>query len=1360
MTGETDFDGDGRIHVLVDIGADETPFSKELSDTDDDRLPDDWEYEHFGRPEARPDDDPDGDGLTNLQEYQAGTDPHIAYDGLKDIVFVSIYNAGDPNADGTRHHPFPTIQQGIDAAQEEAIILVTEGTFDERLIIDSKVLYIYGGYNPDFSSIEYYTILNTHRQGRALLYVNVPGGMLSGFFITNCYERDGAGMYFFNSSPTITDNLIIGNEAKDDGGGISCYFGSAPLFDDNMIALNYANDNAGGIYCRYAEPTIRNCLITGNTAKDDGGGIRLRNSTPLITDCDIVDNFAGHNGGGILCRQRSAPIINNCNICYNTASGGKGGGIRSVEDSSPTISDCRIIGNSPKWEGVWISSGKAQIDGTVEITSNDLVGNNCTLDGDGTLQIQSDVTLELDNSTIQCNVSGPGTIEVKSDSELVIEGDADIDLGGEGMIQCDGLLRVRDNAKISNANISVTRMSFEGDINISNNVITAEAGAPYGQFFIEDTVTVTANEIHADGDRYMDLDPSAFDGLIADNRIDINITEGIGGTYGGLFEARGRYMEIPPCDENEFFCQVDSVPNFDPCSWTIEEFKLEPGAKVNLTNRFDFQSPYNSGGDDEILYVRHLILEPNSVLNTAFNRLYYEDLEMDSTAQVVNIPLLGFSLNNISFDDENDFLTRVKHNNFEHSENPAYDRIHVERVEGLEPDPNGMMQMCNLLDIDPESSTYDQVVNARAKGLFAKSNEDEILIQFEYLFGTSEPGLELVIYLTDVPELLEHYDPNRQDHYIEVARLPVPPMDRPGSPGSGRFGVFHGYVRRYELDFVRGTRIEFELVGPDGACVLINNWDPQVHCSELYCGDVTGDKGATIEDYQTVIASVGLPVEILPDGNSTTCLEFGFGVDGRVDTLDVSAWAWMLSLEEPERPLNLCDVPLTPSMATASDSVGSLEGSDITRLFSLEPPGIHLDALLVTGKRGTSDDLAKLEDNLYVLDANGQYIRKFEPESNHANGRLVQDFASEIYQVNHDKGLLRLSDGDRVVPPAGFTIDIDPKYGLPAQVSIGLGREQIYSDSSEEFIWAWVGRPILDAAFDADGYVYVYVVPVVVDPNGYKPYVVEAKLQLLSTENPPYRVVQLYDDPPPSGDNQYLNNLREIEIDRAGNLYVINTDNLNEGDILWVYDTETGRVKRRLGLGTSNSDCYLPAPVTMHVSSIKDRLYLASSQNDPDANSDSLYALSKQDLNIVRTIEINGMGHITDITEDPITGTLWVVGFSMSEIPDYIKPNVEPFYKPYLARIPYDNSEVIEAMCLSDPVLYPDNDLALPLSIIWTAAEEKRENFVDFAVFVTHWLESSCTSPDWCNGADFTRDGNVIFNDLLMFCDNWLIEKP
>jgi PKD repeat protein len=62
-------------------------------DEDDDGLPDDWEQEHFGDLDESPDDDYDGDGFSNFEEYLEGSDPSdllitpedIDGDGLPDI---------------------------------------------------------------------------------------------------------------------------------------------------------------------------------------------------------------------------------------------------------------------------------------------------------------------------------------------------------------------------------------------------------------------------------------------------------------------------------------------------------------------------------------------------------------------------------------------------------------------------------------------------------------------------------------------------------------------------------------------------------------------------------------------------------------------------------------------------------------------------------------------------------------------------------------------------------------------------------------------------------------------------------------------------------------------------------------------------------------------------------------------------------------------------------------------------------------------------------------------------------------------------------------------------------------------------
>ncbi|GAH42196.1 unnamed protein product, partial [marine sediment metagenome] len=61
-------------------------------DTDHDGLPDDWEGENFGDLSQGADDDPDSDGLTNLQEYSIETDPNDA-----DTDGDGIRDGNDPN---------------------------------------------------------------------------------------------------------------------------------------------------------------------------------------------------------------------------------------------------------------------------------------------------------------------------------------------------------------------------------------------------------------------------------------------------------------------------------------------------------------------------------------------------------------------------------------------------------------------------------------------------------------------------------------------------------------------------------------------------------------------------------------------------------------------------------------------------------------------------------------------------------------------------------------------------------------------------------------------------------------------------------------------------------------------------------------------------------------------------------------------------------------------------------------------------------------------------------------------------------------------------------------------------------------
>jgi hypothetical protein len=663
--------------------------------------------------------------------------------------------------------------------------------------------------------------------------------------------------------------------------------------------------------------------------------------------------------------------------------------------------------------------------------------------------------------------------------------------------------------------------------------------------------------------------------------------------------------------------------------------------------------------------------------------------------------ILSHPLGYMGFDNDEE-LTRIANNNVIDRYHPDNNRIHIKREVDLEPDPQGVMVMYNLRDNDPDSPGFGQIVNARAKCSFIGTSVNELLIHFEYMFRTSNPNVELVVYLSDKPKLYDPDDPLRALHSLEVARIPAPPPIRPGSADRGCFAVFEKIVNTEHLNLTKGTWIEMELsesqpqnggllfasgmaresTSSGDTSVVIDSWSPSVHCYGI-CLDTNWDNFVNEADFMVVVGESGSTAS-----GDLSCLEGVFSTDGTLDSFDIASWDWAMSSED--RLLNFCGVPLT------SEST-SLMSAVLTSFESSGPPlplaniSENLSDLLIVGKRDATDAPSKLKDSFYTFNNNGLCSGWFDSASDRCNTRLVKGPDDELYQLNSEKGLLRLDNMNEVIVPPGEInlIDIkEPRYNKSATVYIG-----IQDEGPDSF-----GRPILDAVFDAD---YVYVVPVVVNPDGDEPYTAAAKLRLLDEANPPYEVIELYDDPPLLNDNQYRDYLREIELDAAGNLYVLNVHCYNESDILWRYYPDG--VVERLELGRPDSDSYIPAPVGMYASKTTDMLYLASAADNPiDSNSTVIYGLSTKDdaLTLERTVTVNGMHHVTGITENPQTGSLWVAGFNMYEVPQYPNPTQPAFYYPYLAKIPF-GSDNVQLMPLFDP---DSHDLALPMSVVWTGS--------------------------------------------------------
>jgi hypothetical protein len=525
------------------------------------------------------------------------------------------------------------------------------------------------------------------------------------------------------------------------------------------------------------------------------------------------------------------------------------------------------------------------------------------------------------------------------------------------------------------------------------------------------------------------------------------------------------------------------------------------------------------------------------------------------------------------------------------------------------------------------------------------------------------------------------------------------------------------------LDFIKGTRVELEFVGPDANSIYIHNWDPQVHCTsqgESVCKDVTEDTGVDEQDFLTLIGECGSSADLASDGTSSrACLDGPFSPDGYVDTADVISWDWITYLQfTPTKPLNYCfDIPM----------VGGAQKSPMNSQANPLPSA--MSSLLITGKQTGQNNgysgIDKMQDSLYAFNGS-DWMDSSSPSASGArrlNGKLITDNQGMIYQLNSEHGLVRLAEPNTVIispAPNGFPGVAEPRYPANPAATVYVG---IYGSQDQ-----WAGRPILDAAFDPSNPNLVYVVPVVVDPDSDdEPYTAAAKLQITGPGT--YSVDTIYDEPPDTDDNQYRNALREIEVDADGNVYVINSHELNESDILWKFHTDD--TITRVPLGIADSALYIPGPTGMCVSGSGStgRLYLASSQKSvTDPTSSTVYGLSLSDLTVARTITVNNMHHITDITEDPATNDLWISGFNMYNIPSGVPPRlVEPFYKPYLAQIQLGEVDVT-AVALESPAEH--HDLALPLSIIWTA--------------------------EVCGGADFDGSGQVEIEDLRWIAADWL----
>lgn len=312
------------------------------------------------------------------------------------------------------------------SATNRYAILVAAGSYDETRIQMKPYVDLYGGFSAsDWKARDIYgnaTILNGRKNGPII--VGADHARLDGFFITGGqHQGHGAGILCDGVSPTIVNNIVVGNQTlkpdigeglgkqiANEGAGIALLSGSRAYVCNNLICENSTEIGAGA----------------GITVRGDVQAKILRNvfcnNVAGIKDDSIFHGKVGSRsspGAAIACSEESSPQISfNVIVLGSAPINNDAGGIWVEGNSMPPINYNWIVGNlsGDDGGGIYVMGNlyyddagvrhDLPPDGPVTIEDNLIAGNDCTRGGPGGVRVSRWGRVDLRRNQIVGNGKG------------------------------------------------------------------------------------------------------------------------------------------------------------------------------------------------------------------------------------------------------------------------------------------------------------------------------------------------------------------------------------------------------------------------------------------------------------------------------------------------------------------------------------------------------------------------------------------------------------------------------------------------------------------------------------------------------------------------------------------------------------------------------------------------------------------------------------------------------------------------------------------------------------------------------------------------------------------------------------------
>ncbi len=258
-------------------------------------------------------------------------------------LYVSAIGSGTSTPDGSRQHPYLTIQDAIDASLPGETVALLPGTYT-------------GSGNRDLDFKGKPITVQSHDPSTPAI-IDCQGTL---FTFHRAFQFTSG-----EKATSVVANITIINGFSDYGGGIYCKNNSSPLITGCTFRSNEATASGGGMYIHDSQPHLVACQFESNFA-DWGGGIYMVNSQSNLVTCRFEDNIATWGGGTYT--NTSQPDFVTCDFKNNDVL--YRGGAIYFRESDAKLSRCRLTDNT-----CYIGGAIYNYNSTINATSCLLAGN-------------------------------------------------------------------------------------------------------------------------------------------------------------------------------------------------------------------------------------------------------------------------------------------------------------------------------------------------------------------------------------------------------------------------------------------------------------------------------------------------------------------------------------------------------------------------------------------------------------------------------------------------------------------------------------------------------------------------------------------------------------------------------------------------------------------------------------------------------------------------------------------------------------------------------------------------------------------------------------------------------------------------